>query len=168
MVKERERRAKPVAAYARAARRIAQEVGSSPDDVFSPAEETDMESLTQLGMPDSVLGFYRDFAPIETIELRELRLWDVAHLLEENHHYSPGAEILELGYVVVAGNRAGDVYCLDLGEWGDEDPPPIVHLPHRVQIVSRDRAEVEKQTTPVADSFDEFLLLFASGEAASG
>jgi len=168
MVKERERSRKPVAAYARAARRIAQEIGSPPDDVFSPAEETDLESLDKLGMPDSVIGFYRDFAPIETIELHDLRLWDVAHVLEENHHYSPGAEIHELGYVVVAGNRAGDVYCLDLGEWGDEDPPRIVHLPHRVQIDSRDRAEVDKQTSPVADSFDEFLIMFASGEGLAG
>ena len=150
----------------RAAKRIAQEVGSPADDVFSPAEETDLESLGQLGMPHSVIDFYRDFAPIETIELHELRLWDVAHLLEENHHYSPGAEIHELGYVVIAGNRAGDVYCLDLGEWGDEDPPAVVHLPHRVQIDSRDRNDVDKQTSPVADSFDEFLMMFAAGEAA--
>ena len=103
MVKERERPRKPAAAYMRAAKRIAQEVGSPADDVFSPAEETDLESLGQLGMPHSVIDFYRDFAPIETIELHELRLWDVAHLLEENHHYSPGAEIHELGYVVIAG-----------------------------------------------------------------
>jgi hypothetical protein len=166
MVKERERPRKPAAAYMRAVKRIAQEVGSPADDVFSPAEETDLESLGQLGMPDSVIDFYRDFAPIETIELHELRLWDVAHLLEENHHYSPGAEVHELGYVVIAGNRAGDVYCLDLGEWGDVDPPSVVHLPHRVQVDSRDRAEVDKQTSPVADSFDEFLMVFAAGEAA--
>lgn len=164
MVKERARARKPAAAYARAAKRIAQEMASPADDVFAPAEETDLESLDKLGMPDSVLDFYRDFAPIETIELHDLRLWDVAHVLEENHHYSPGAEIHELGYVVIAGNRAGDVYCLDLGEYGDEDPPRIVHLPHRVQIDSRDRAEVDRQTSPVADSFDEFLLMFASGE----
>jgi hypothetical protein len=164
MVKERERSRKPAAALARAAKRIAQEIGSPTDDVFSPAEETDLESLGQLGMPDSVIEFYRDFAPIETIELHDRRLWDVAHLLEENHHYSPGAEVHELGYVVIAGNRAGDVYCLDLGEFGDEETPSIVHLPHRVQIESRDRAEVERQTSPVADSFDEFLIMFASGE----
>jgi len=165
MVKERERPRRPAATYSRAAKRIAQEVGSPPDDVFSPAEETDLESLSQLGMPESVVEFYRDFAPIETIELHEVRLWDLAHLLEENHHYSPGAEVHELGYVVIAGNRAGDVYCLDIGEFGDEDPPRIVHLPHRVDIVSRDRAQVDKQTKPIADSFDEFLMMFATGES---
>src|SRR5262249_39289683 len=166
-VKERERTRKPVAAYARAARRIAQEMASPPEDVFSPAEETDLESLGQLGMPGSVIDFYRDFAPIETIELHDLRLWDVAHVLEENHQYSRGAEINELGSVVIAGNKAGDVYCLDLGEYGDEDPPRVVHLPRRVQIDSRDRAEVDKQTSPIADSLDEFLLMFASGEGLS-
>jgi len=165
MVKERERPRRPAATYSRAAKRIAQEVGSPPDDVFSPGEETDLESLAQLGMPDSVVEFYRDFAPIETIELHDVRLWDLAHLLEENHHYSPGAEIHELGYVVIAGNRAGDVYCLDIGEFGDEDPPTIVHVPHRVDIGSRDRAQVDKQTKPIADSFDEFLMMFATGES---
>ena len=166
MVKERKSSGRDSATYARAARRVAKEVGSPADDVFSPAEETDLESLDQLGMPDSVVGFYREYAPIETIELHEVRLWDVAHLLEENHHYHPGAEIHELGYVVIAGNRAGDVYCLDLGEHGDEDPPRVVLLPHRVQIGSHDRAVVDGQSKPIADSFDEVLHLFAAGEAA--
>ena len=164
MVKERGRGGRASAAYARHARRIAPEVGSPSEDVFSPAEETDLESLDQLGMPDSVVGFYREFAPIEPIELHEVRLWDVAHVLEENHNYHPGADIHELGYVVIAGNRAGDVYCLDLGEYGDQDPPSVVRLPHRVEIGSRDRMVVDKQTKPVADSFDEFLQLFAQGE----
>src|SRR4030095_6049212 len=149
-MKERKRGSRASAAYGRAARRIAQEVGSPAEDVFSPAEETDLESLDQLGMPDSVVEFYRAFAPTETIELNGVRLGAVAHILEENHHNAPGAEIHELGYVVVAGNRAGDVYCLDLGEYKDEDPPRVVLLPHRVQIGSRDRAVVDRQAHPVA------------------
>jgi hypothetical protein len=140
-------------------------VGSDADDVFSPAEETDLESLDQLGMPESVISFYREYAPIETIELHEVRLWDIAHLLEENHNYHPGAEVHDLGYLVIAGNRAGDVFCLDLGESGDSDPPSVVLLPHKVQVGSHDRALVEGQSHPVADSFDEFLGMFARGEA---
>lgn len=152
------------AAWTRMARLVAQEVGSAVEDVFSPAEETDIESLEQLGMPESVIGFYREFAPVETIQLHEVRLWDIPHLLEENHTYHPGAEVHDLGYVVVAGNRSGDVLCLDLGEWKDEDPPRIVLLPHGVQLGSHDRADVDRQAQAVADSFDEFLGMFARGE----
>lgn len=152
--------------YGRIARRLAEAQGSTVAELFAGGEETDLESLVQLGIPDSVLAFYRDFAPIDTIEMGNVHLWAIPQLLEENHTYSPGAEVHELGYVVVAGNRAGDVYCLDLGDSLDEDPPRLVLLPHRVQLGARDRSLVEKQATPVAESFDEFLLLLARGELA--
>ena len=165
-MKERGGRAgRAAAAWTRTAKLIAQEVGSAVEDVFNPAEETDLESLEQLGMPESVMAFYREYAPVETIELHDVRLWDIPHLLDENHTYQPGADIHDLGYVVVAGNRSGDVFCLDLGEWKNEDPPRVVLLPHSVQIGSHDRTVVDEQAQAVADSFDEFLGMFARGEA---
>ena len=164
-MRERGKVSRPAAMWTRAARRIAQELGGTTDDIFSPAEETDLESLTQLGMPESVIAFYRAYAPVETIDLFDVRLWDVPHLLDENHTYHPGAEIHDLGYLVVAGNRAGDVFCLDLGEGRDEDSPRVVLLPHGVQVGAKDRNVVDGQTQPIADSFDEFLGMFARGEA---
>jgi hypothetical protein len=163
-MKERPRGSRRGASYARVARRIAESVGGAVEDLFGPAEETDVDSLVQLGLPDSVLAFYRELAPVETIERNGVSLWDIAHILDENHNYSPGAEVHELGYVVVAGNRAGDVYCLDLGESHDEDPPRVVLLPHRVQLGARDRSVVERQAQAVAESFDDFLLALAEGE----
>jgi hypothetical protein len=147
--------------FGRIVRHVANAANGDVEDLFGIAEETDVESLTELGMPDSVLDFYRQHAPLETIELGEVRLWSVPQLLEENQTYPPGAEVHEFGYVVIAGKRNGDVYCLDLGEWRNDDPPRIVLLPHRVEIKSRDRAEVDRQAVPITESFEDFLLLLA-------
>lgn len=149
--------------YGRITRLIARALDSDPADLFTPAEETDVESLERLGLPESVIEFYRGYAPVEAIQFEEARVWDVPHILEENQNFHPGAEVHELGYVVVAGNRRGDMYCLDLGEWRSEDAPRVVLVPHDVDVGARDRALVERQTLPVAESFDEFLLLLARG-----
>jgi hypothetical protein len=150
--------------YGRIVRTLAKAVDGDAGDLFGEAEETDLESLDELGVPDSVLAFYREYAPVETLEIGEVRLWAVPQMLEENHTYPPGAEVHELGYVVVAGKRNGDVYCLDLGEWRNEDPPRIVLLPHRMELRSRDRADVDRQSVPIAESFEDFLLLLARSE----
>jgi hypothetical protein len=152
---------KRVSRYGPIVRHLARAADADVDDLFGAAEETDLDSMTDLGIPDSVLDFYREHAPIETIELGEVHLWAVPQLLEENHTYPPGAEVHEFGYVVIAGKRNGDVYCLDLGEWRNEDPPRVVLLPHRVEIKSRDRAEVDRQAVPITESFEDFLLLLA-------
>lgn len=149
--------------YGRIARLIARLQDRDREDLFGPAEETDLEVLEQLGIPESVLEFYRELAPVEALEFEDVRLWDAAHILEENRDFHPGAEVHELGYVVVAGNRSGDMYCLDLGEWRSEETPRVVLVPHDVEVGARDRALVERQTLPVAESFDEFLLFLAKG-----
>ncbi len=163
-MKERPRAGRAGAAYARLARLLAKSLDAPVEDLFAPPEETDLEALEQLGLPESVLRFYAGFAPVEAVELSGVRLWDVPHLLEENQNYHPGADVLELGYVVVGGNRRGDVYCVDLGEGRDEDPPRVVLLPHDVEVGTHDRSVVESQAWPAADSFEEFLLSLASGE----
>ena len=162
-MKERPRGGRGGSVYGRITRLIARTQDSDPADLFAPAEETDLESLQQLGLPESVLEFYRRYSPVEAIEFEEVRVWDAAHVLEENHNYHPGSEVHELGYVVVAGNRRGDMYCLDLGEWHSEDAPRVVLVPRDVDLGARDRALVERQTLPVAESFDDFLLLLARG-----
>jgi hypothetical protein len=149
--------------YARIARLIAQTRERDREDLFAPAEETDLEALEQLGIPETVLEFYREHAPVEALDFEDVRLWDAPHILEENRDYHPGSEAHELGYVVVAGNGSGDLYCLDLGEWRSEETPRVVLVPHDVEVGARDRALVERQTLPVAESFDEFLLLLARG-----
>ena len=134
------------------------------DDILGPAEETDLDTLAKLGVPDSVVEFYREYAPLDTIDLGDNRLWTIPHMMEENQNYPPGAEVHELGYVVIAGNRKGDVFCLDLGESRGEDPPVVIKLRHGLKTESHDRAQIEGQAHAVADTFDDFLDLFAKEE----
>ena len=150
--------------YEQIAEQLARAFECEVDDILTPAEETDIDSLAQLGLPPSVIDFYREHAPIETLDLGDVRFWSIPQLIEENQNYSPGAEVHDLGYVVIAANRKGDVYCLDLGISGDEDLPAVVFLPNDVRVGSRDRNLVEGQAKPVADTFDDFLEQFASGE----
>jgi hypothetical protein len=144
--------------------RLAKACECDTDDILGPAEETDIDTLAELGVPDSVVEFYREYAPLDTIDIGDNRLWTIPHMVDENRNYPPGAEVHELGYVVIAGNRKGDVFCLDLGESGTEDPPTVVKLPHGLKTESRDRRPVEAQAHPVADTFDEFLEIFANEE----
>lgn len=144
-------------AFEELTQRLAEALQCDVDDVFSPAEEDDLDSLVHLGMPSSVIDFYRENAPIDTLEFGDIRLWPVPQLLEENQSYPPGAEVHDLGYIVVAGHKDGGAYCLDLGPTGDEDPPTVAKIPHDIQVGSRDRVQVEKQAESAADSFEDFL-----------
>jgi hypothetical protein len=146
------------------AARLAKACECEIDDILGPAEETDLETLAALGVPDSVVDFYREYAPLDTIDIGDYRMWTIPHMLDENRNYPPGAEVHELGYVVIAGNRRGDVFCLDLGESGEEDAPAVVKLLHGLGTESHDRAKIEAQAHPIADTFDDFLDLFAKEE----
>jgi hypothetical protein len=151
--------------YEKIAIELARACDGDLDEIFDAAEEDDLRSLSQLGMPESVIEFYREHSPIETLDIGNLRIWAIPQLLEENQNYSPGAEVHELGYIIIAGNRTGDLFCLDLGPGGDDDPPVVVRLPHDVQVGSQDRNLVEGQATAVSDSFDEFLEGVVKGDA---
>lgn len=143
--------------YERLANELARACEGGLDEIFDPADEEDLRSLTQLGMPESVIEFYKEHAPIDSLDIGDMRIWSIPQLLEENQNYSPGAEVHELGYVIIAANRAGDLYCLDLGPSGEDDPPVVIRLPHDVQVGGHDRSMVEGQAGAVSDTFDEFL-----------
>lgn len=150
--------------YDRIAKRLARASGCEVDDVLGPAEESDLEALSALGLPESVIEFYREFSPMESLEVDDARLWSVPQILEENRDFPPGADIHEMGFVVIGGHRDGTVYCIDLGADGTNDPPPIVTFSGVVRTGSKDRDLVESQSHPAADTFDEFLILLAKGE----
>lgn len=150
--------------YERIAKRLARACGCEVTDIFGPTEESDLEALTELGLPESVVDFYREFSPMETLEVEDARLWSVPQILEENRDFPPGADIHDLGFIVVGGHRDGTVFCVDLGADGTNDPPPIVAFSGVVRTGGKDRDLVESQSRPAADTFDEFLILLSKGE----
>jgi len=150
--------------YERIAKRLARACGCDVPDILGPTEESDLEALAGLGLPESVVEFYREFSPMESLEVEDARLWSVPQILEENRDFPPGADIHELGFIVIGGHRDGSVYCVDLGADGTNDPPPIVTFSGVVGTGGHDRDVVESQARSAADTFDEFLILLSKGE----
>lgn len=150
--------------YERIATGLAQSLGCEVEDVLGPTEETDLDALTALGLPESVLDFYREYGPLESFDVEDARIWSAPQVIEENRDFPPGADIHELGFVAVASHSDGTVYCLDLGADGRSDPPTVVAFSGAVRTGGKNREVVEKQSRPVADTFDEFLQLVTRGE----
>ncbi len=150
--------------YEPIARILARACACEIEDILSPAEESDIDALTALGLPDSVLDFYREYAPIESLVIDDARIWSAPQVIEENRDFPPGADIHELGFVAVANHGDGAVYCVDLGADGRSDPPSIVAFSGVVRTGGKSREVVEAQSRPVADTFDEFLQFVARGE----
>jgi hypothetical protein len=150
--------------YERIAGQMARALGCEVEDVLGPAEESDLDALSSLGLPDSVLDFYRQYAPLESLEVDDARIWSAPQVIEENRDFPPGADIHELGFVAVASHSDGTVYCLDLGADGRSDPPAVVAFSGAVRTGGKNRDVVESQSRHVADTFDEFLQLATRGE----
>jgi len=76
---------------------------------FRAASPFDVSKLEALGLPQSVLDFYRAYEPSECVESK-IRLWPIEHILEENEALVPGCYSCKNGYVVFATTLCGDTY----------------------------------------------------------
>ena len=63
------------------AERLAKACECDIDDILGPGEEADLDTLTVLGVPDSVVEFYREYAPLDTIDIGDNRLWTIPHMM---------------------------------------------------------------------------------------
>lgn len=129
---------------------------------FRAASPADLAKLEALGVPASILGFYREFEPSECAE-GQVRLWPIQHVLEENEAYVPGAYASKHGYIVFASTLCGDAYCFDLTQRGRSDPR-IVLLSHEMIYEETTAAEMARLAKPVAQTLHEFLQQFIRGE----
>jgi len=129
---------------------------------FRAASPFDVSKLEALGLPQSVLDFYRAYEPSECVESK-IRLWPIEHILEENEALVPGCYSCKNGYVVFATTLCGDTYCFDTSRGGRIEPR-IVLISHEVISKDTTRAEFARLAKPVAQSLHEFLEQFVRGE----
>jgi hypothetical protein len=129
---------------------------------FRAASPLDLAKLEALGLPDSLLAFYREFEPSECAQ-GQVRLWPITNVLEENEAYVPGAYVSKHGYIVFATTLSGDTYCFDLTQHGQAEPR-IVLLSHEVIHEDTTAAEISRLAKPVAQTLHEFLQQFIRGE----
>ena len=138
---------------------LAKEIGTQTDIELRPAEELTLKRLHALGVPQSVLDFYRSYEPIKCAEIEGVRLWPIADVLEENEKYVPGADIVSRGFIVFATTVFGDAYCFDISQ----AQSPIVLLSHEVSYEGMEAKQIRTFAKPIAPTFDGFLASFVAG-----
>ena len=124
-----------------------------------PAAAAALATLETLGLPSSVVDFYRAFEPASCIEINGVRLWPIPQIIEENRDYVPGADLFPHGLVVFATTVFGDVYCFDLSEKG----PPVVLMSHELGFSEMPLPRIKELRKQVAPNLDTFLERFAVG-----
>ena len=130
---------------------------------FSPASAEDLSALRTLGLPESVMTFFGRYAPEDCAE-GKVRLWPIAHILEENRDYVPGVYIAPLGYIVFASTMCGDAYCFNLNDLSEQGEPAIVLISHEMVPEDITVEEVARVAKPIAKTLYEFLDRFTRNE----
>ena len=97
-------------------RNLINKIAQESDVIFRSAEPGDIETLSSLNLPPSVIDFYKRFEPQDCAEIDGVRLWPIKEMLRENTDFVPGADIHKYGYIVFATTDFGDAYCLDTDE----------------------------------------------------
>ena len=143
--------------------RIAEQLSEQFDATFRPAADSDIAKLEELGVPESVVDFYRDFEPCKVIE-GQVRLWPIERIVEENETLLPGCYTSRLGFVVFASTLSGDAYCFDITREAPRDYPPIVLISQDVVGEETKQGHLYRLAKPIARNLEEFLELFLQGE----
>jgi SMI1 / KNR4 family (SUKH-1) len=142
-------------------REIIQRLSAQTGVDFGPASAADVEALAGLGVPESILTFYRSYEPRECAE-DQIRLWPIAHIIEENSNFIPGCYTAPHGYIVFATTHTGDAYCFDLKSQTKSGTPSIVLIPHDVIDETTPVERMKHLAKLIAPDLHEFLELFAS------
>jgi hypothetical protein len=114
--------------HASAVQRIAQLTGIE----FGPANGEGLAVLTQLGAPESLLRFYRNFEPQREAEVGKVRMLPVSDVVVENNDAVPGVDLRPHGFVTFATTIYGDVYCFDTSANTSKADAPVVIMTHEV------------------------------------
>jgi hypothetical protein len=141
---------------------LIQQIAEQTSVEFRAAPPAELAKLEALGVPESILAFYREFEPSECAEA-QVRLWPIEHVLKENEAYVPGAYASKHGYIVFSTTLCGDTYCFDLAQRGRAEPR-IVLFSHEMIAEDTTAPEYERLAKPVAGSLHEFLRQFIRGE----
>jgi ankyrin repeat protein len=125
---------------------------------FGPADPADMEELGGLGLPESVISFYRHHEPQSF--LMGLKVWPVGGVIYESTKCHPGVELLPHSVVVLASTITGDVYGYNLKELDASGEPSIYWFDHEMAGTE----ELMKTAKRVADNIADFLSRAARNE----
>ena len=143
-------------------RNLINKIAQESNVIFRPAEPGDIETLSSLNLPSSVIDFYKRFEPQDCAEIDGVRLWPIKEMLRENTAFVPGADIHKYGYIVFATTDFGDAYCLDTDETNTNSEPPVVLMSHEIYYPEFSVSQIKNIRTKVAESFEDFLQKYAT------
>lgn len=147
--------------YLKIVKRLAQQTKVD----FKSASAENLAAFAKLGVPESVLTFYRSFEPQECAENpNEVRLSSITHILKENSDFVPGCYTAPQGYIVFASTITGDTYCFDVNSLNPQGEPRIVLIPHDELEEDSPAEEIKKIAKPIANNLFEFLEQFSRNE----
>lgn len=129
---------------------------------FRPASLGDIGYLQGLVYPESVIEFYQHAEPSSWVEIEDVQLNTIADMWGENDDTLPGDRVVPLGLLNVASTDEGDTYCVDLNSTDAQEDPAVVWVSHNIREQMSDE-DVLSHTHRVADTFSDFLMMFANG-----
>jgi len=129
---------------------------------FRTATPEEARELSALGLPDSVLAFYRSFAPLEEITLGII-FFTIEGLLRENKEFGPAYIVCPHGYVSFADTACDDTYCFDLHSLNERGEPRIVLFSHEDVCEGDSHEMIVKYAKPVASDLYDFLTQVVDG-----
>lgn len=86
---------------------------------FAPAKEEEIQQLIKLGkekLPNEFLEVYSNMMPEHEIEIKDIVIYPMSRIKEENFNCIPGVNIYPLGFFTFASTLEGDAICIDLND----------------------------------------------------
>lgn len=130
---------------------------------FREAFVDELEALKVLRLPNSVIEFFSMYSLDEFLE-RNIRLWTIPDIVDENTKYVPGCYLAPLGYVVFGSTDSGDAYCFDINNMDSCSEPSIVLVSHEVIDETTSATDAARLAKLVADNLYDFLGKFVREE----
>lgn len=88
-------------------------------DGFAPAKEEEIQQLVEMGkgkLPNEFLEGYKNMMPEHEIEIKDIVIYPMSRMKEENFDAIPGINIYPLGFFTFASTLDGDAICIDLND----------------------------------------------------
>ncbi|MHB1000525.1 MAG: hypothetical protein ACYC27_14895 [Armatimonadota bacterium] len=130
---------------------------------FRPATDEDLNYMSGLLYPESVINFYEYAEPAAWIEINGAILNQIADMWGENENTNPGVVVEPLGFLNVGSTDNGDTYCLDLTSVTDGAEPAVVLVSNSIEA-GMSEVDIRHRIARVADNFHQFLRHFAEGK----
>ena len=124
--------------------------------LFRGASGFDLSQAEELGFPESVLEFYREFNPESCVE-SQVRLWPLADALIECTEGVPGIYLTHRGYLAFASTMTGDAYCFDRSRRDLDGNPSVVIFSHEIDFELMPDERVRRHAKRVASNLQDFL-----------